>query len=311
LRDRELQKNTSRLAWDDLRTVLEVARAGSLSGAARALGVEHSTVHRRLAALERRLRVRLFDRDRSGYAPRPAAEGLIEAAEAIEQTVLAAERRMLGTDEQLAGEIRLATSEILGSYLVPHLLGGFLLRHPAIGVEIGISNRSVDLVRREADLALRVTDDPPEHLIARRVGTITYAVYGAPALLRRTPRPQRLAELPWLGFDDSLSSVAQARWLRAHPPDEPPRTRWGSLISLIHATASGLGVAALTCLAAMQHRGLVRMSEVLGEIPLYVLTHPDVRSNARVRTLSHYIADCTPSIIARLARSTPVRLLQV
>src|SRR5512143_1197629 len=107
MRNMELQKSTGILAWDELRTILEVARNGSLSGAARALGVEHSTVHRRLAAAEKRIRLRLFDRTRTGYETRAHAETLVEAARAMEEAVLAAERRVLGADERLAGEIHL------------------------------------------------------------------------------------------------------------------------------------------------------------------------------------------------------------
>jgi DNA-binding transcriptional LysR family regulator len=310
MRNAKSQKSTGIFSWDELRTILEVARHGSLSGAARALDVEHSTVHRRLAAAEKRIRQRLFDRTRTGYETRAHAETLVEAARVMEEAVLGAERRVLGADERLAGEIHLGASEVLGSYLVPHLVKGFLARHPAIQIDIGITNRSIDLTRREADLALRVTESPPEHLIARRVGTITYAAYAAPGMLRGSRAKARLDDLPWLGFEDALFDVTQARWLRAHPPRETPRTRWGSLISLIHAAAAGLGVAALTCLAAAQHRGLVRVSNVLGEIPLYLLTHPDVRGNARARALSQYFAEEAPAMIARLSESPRVRLVR-
>jgi DNA-binding transcriptional LysR family regulator len=221
---------------------------------------------------------------------------------------MAAERRALGADERLAGEVRLSTSEVLGSYLVPQLLGGFLRLHPEMEIEVGITNRRIDLTRREADLALRVTDAPPQHLIARPAGIVSYAVYGSAALLRRISRQAHLSDLPWLGFDDTLSSVAQAVWLRAHPPRHAPSTRWGSLISLIHATAAGLGIATLTCLAAAQVRGLVRLSDVLGEVPLYLLTHPDVRGNARARALAQYILQQAPPIIGRLSAASPVRL---
>jgi DNA-binding transcriptional LysR family regulator len=310
MRNDRLQKSTGVLSWDELRTILEVARTGSLSGAARVLNVEHSTVHRRLAAAEKRIKLRLFDRTRTGYEARTHAETLVEAARVMEEAVLAAERRVLGADERLTGDIHLGASEVLGSYLVPQLVKGFLARHPAIRIDIGITNRSIDLTRREADLALRVTESPPEHLIARRVGTITYAAYAAPGLLRGKRAKARLAELPWLGFEDALFEVTQARWLRAHPPRHALRTRWGSLISMIHAAEAGLGVAALTCLAAAQHRGLVRVSDVLGEIPLYLLTHPDVRGNARARALSQYFAEEAPAMIARLSESPRVRLMR-
>jgi DNA-binding transcriptional LysR family regulator len=141
------------------------------------------------------------------------------------------------------------------------------------------------------------------------VGTITFAAFGAPSLLRGKSRP-RLRDLPWIGFEEALLGIAQERWLREHPPQQPPRTRWGSLISLIHAAAAGLGVAALTCLAAARHRELVRLSPVLGEIPLYLLKHPDVRGNARVVALTRHIVDEAPAWIARLSPSSRTRILR-
>jgi DNA-binding transcriptional LysR family regulator len=293
-----LHKRTELFTWGELETILAIARSGSLAAAARMLGLEHSTVHRRIRAAEARVGFRFFERTRTGYLPRAPLQALVDAAALMEETKLAAEQRLRARDAALSGEIRLSTSEVLGSYLLPRTLEKFLGAHPGITVEIGVTNREVDLTRREADLALRVTERPPEHLIARQIGAVAYAIYGARTAHHRRPR-RGAAQLPWLGFGDELAAITQARWLREHPPTCEPRTRWGSLISLLQATRQSLGVSALPCLAAAQYPDLVQIGPVLGEAPLYILTHPQVRENARARALTQFLREEIPQQIAR------------
>ena len=167
MRKPALQKRTGELPWDDLRCVLAIARAGSLSGAARELGIEHSTVFRRLNSVEKRLGVRLFERSPRGYTPTACGELAAAAAGAMESEALGVERRMLGADARLTGVVRLATSELFAGFLLPRVLKQFLEAHPGVEVETHIASRMVDLTRREADLALRATVSPPEHLPGR------------------------------------------------------------------------------------------------------------------------------------------------
>jgi DNA-binding transcriptional LysR family regulator len=307
MRKIDLHKRT--FEWSELQTILEISRAGSLAGAARKLGVEHSTVYRRLGAVEARLRSRLFERTRSGYLSLAAAEPLIEAACRMEEAVHAAERATLGAEEHLAGEIRLNVSDALGAYLVPQLLAEFLRTHPAIEIEVALTNRHVDLSRREADLALRLHPRPPDHLIARRIGTVTFSAYAAPNLLRA--KPKRLHDLPWLGYEDAIATTPQAAWLREFAPSPSPRSRWGSLIAITQAAAAGLGAAVLTDFIANKTPNLVRITDSLGEVPLFLLSHPDVRGSARVRALSEHIGATAPRLLSELSRPhKPSRLLQ-
>src|SRR5690348_7430875 len=140
MRRPSLQKRTASLPWDDLRCMLAIARTGSLSGAARALHVEHSTVSRRLNALERRLGVKLFERTRGGYAPTGNGKLAVAAASAMEAQALAVERLMMGSDTELAGVVRLATSELLAGHLLAPVIGSFLTLHPRIQVEVDVAN---------------------------------------------------------------------------------------------------------------------------------------------------------------------------
>ncbi len=296
-----LRQRTGQLAWDDLRTVLAVARSGSLSGAARALDIEHSTVFRRLEDIEKRLGVALFERARNGYLANAHGEAVADAARIMEEAALAAERQVLGADARLTGVVRIATSEMLGAYLLPRLLEEFLTTHPDIEVEVDIANRSVDLNRREADLALRATMTPPAHLIARKIGDIASAIYATPELLQRFGTPPALEELPWIGFDERMSGVLQAKWLRETMPSLRPRLRMDSFMAIIQAAALGVGVAALPSFAAAQEPRLARISEpLLPRMNVWLLTHPDVRDNARVRALLQHIAARTPDVLDSL-----------
>jgi DNA-binding transcriptional LysR family regulator len=293
-----LQKRTAALPWDDLRYVLAVARNGSLSGAARGLGTRHSTVFRRLNALEKRLGVKLFERTRAGYAPTMHGEFAAAAARAMEAEAIAVERRMLGADARLAGAVRLATSELFAGFLLPPVLNAFLAEHPQIEIEIDVSSRAVDLGRREADLALRATGTPPDHLQGRVIGELRYAVYGARDLILGADTA-KLAALPWLGFEDDLAHLAIAQWQRAQSPDKPARVRFSSLAPMLQSVAEGLGVAVLPLFAADHHRGLARLGPVLDQprVKLWVLSHREVRDNARVRALSRYFAKHLPRVL--------------
>src|SRR6185503_1649636 len=180
---RSLQERTGALDWDELRTVLAVARAGSLAGAARELSVRHSTVFRRIEAAEKRLGSRLFERGRNGWSANARGEAVAGAAAEMEVAALGAERAIHGADDRLEGVIRIATSELLAGYLLPPLFARFLAEQTGVEIEVDVSNRSVDLTRREADLALRATLQPPEALVGRQVGLMRYAAFAPRSLL--------------------------------------------------------------------------------------------------------------------------------
>ncbi|MDR3415898.1 MAG: LysR family transcriptional regulator [Nevskia sp.] len=296
-----MQKSTVPLAWDDLRTVLAVARAGSLSGAARQLQVEHSTVFRRLRAIEKRFGAALFERTRNGYAPTAHGEAAAESARLMEEAALTAERRIMGADVRLSGVVRIAASEMFACYLLPRVLPAFLRAHPDIEVEIDVSNRNVDLTRREADLALRATNQPPEHLYGREVGELRYAAFAHRRFFKGGRAPA-LEELPWVGFDDSIRQIEIARWLQSRLPGKSARLRSDSLLAIMHAATAGIGAAVLPLFAADFQPQLRRLTEVLDRprMQLWVLSHADVRENARVRALSRHLAAELPGALAEL-----------
>ena len=300
-----LQERTGTLDWNDLRTVLAVARAGSLAGAARALELRHSTVFRRIEQAERRLGSRLFERSRSGWSPNPQGEAVARAAADMESAALGAERAISGADARLEGTIRIATSELLAGHLLLPLLRPFLAEHPGIEIECDVSNRNVDLTRREADLALRATPQPPDMLVGRRIGSMRYAVYAAKPLIGKRQSAPVLGELPWVGFDERIAHFQIAQWFRHALPDVRPRLRLDSMSALMKAAAAGIGAVLLPTFAAAQEPALVRVTEEIDgpEMGLWLLNHPDVRGNARVRALAAHLAQAVPLEIERLMRS--------
>ena len=305
MRKPSLQERTGTLDWNDLRTVLAVARAGSLAGAARALELRHSTVFRRIEQAERRLGSRLFERSRSGWSPNPQGEAVARAAADMESAALGAERAISGADARLEGTIRIATSELLAGHLLLPLLRPFLAEHPGIEIECDVSNRNVDLTRREADLALRATPQPPDMLVGRRIGSMRYAVYASKQLIGKRSSAPVLGELPWVGFDDRIAHFHIAQWFRQALPDVRPRLRLDSMSALMKAAAAGIGAVLLPTFAAAQEPALVRVTEeIVGpEMGLWLLNHPDVRGNARVRALATHLAQAVPLEIQRLMRS--------
>lgn len=299
MRKPSLQKRTSALPWDDLRCVLTIARCGSLSGAARALGVEHSTVFRRLNAVEKRLGVKLFERTRGGYAPTAQGELAAAAASAMESQALSIEGLMLEKESQLTGVVRLATSELLAGHLLPSVIEGFLAAHPQIEVEIDVANHAVDLKRREADLALRASNTPGDHLVGREIGELRYAIYGARALLQ-TGIDLDLSKSSWLGFDDSIAHQGVAQWQRAQLRYPLPRVRFNSIAPMLQSVAEGLGVSILPIFAADGHPLVARIGAVLDQprVKLWILNHREMRENARVKALSRHLARHVPQVLA-------------
>ncbi|GEP05420.1 LysR family transcriptional regulator [Methylobacterium oxalidis] len=276
---------THRVDWDDLRYVLAVARAGSLAGAARALGVNHSTVLRRLGAYEARIGARLFERLPSGYVPTAAGEAMVKELVEIDAAIHDTERRAAGQDRRIIGTVRLSTTDTLMASVLPPALARVRAEHPSIVLEISTANRLAVLTRREADIALRPTASPPETLVGRRIAGLGYAAYAAPSYLSGRTADLALGEHLWLAPDASLGETAAARWLRANLREVEPVVRADSFVSLRDLAVGGLGVALLPCYLGDTSPGLIRLPRAatldLGST-LWLLTHADLRRVARI-----------------------------
>ncbi len=277
--------------WDDLRFFLEVVRRGTLSAAAEQLGVNHTTVSRRLKALQERAGVRFLDRLPSGWAPTPAGSELRVIAEQMEEQAHTIDRLVLGRDDRLRGTLRVATIDMLA---VTHTqdIADFGRRYPNIQLEVSVDNRSVSLTKREADVALRVANAPPEHLIGVKVGRLEYAPFAAAKLVEESGGAAGgYRELPWVSWDERLGARMTEAWMQRNVPGLRVVARYDATVVLHAAVRAGVGAALLPVSLARRAPELVRLGPAIAGfgVDVWLLTHPDLRTTARVRAFMDHM----------------------
>jgi DNA-binding transcriptional LysR family regulator len=292
--------------WDDLRVVLAVHRNRTLTQAARVLGVNHSTVSRRLGSLQDELGVRLFDRLPDGYVATTAGEDVVAAALRMEEQVLDLDRQVLGRDESLSGPLRVTTTD-MAAFRHADIFASFVERYPNVALEVSADNSPRSLTRREADVALRITNSPPEHLVGRKVARSEWALYGAISLVESLGEPDDLEAYPWLGWDQR-PPITEA-WLRRHVPRARIACRVDSTLVMLRSLELGIGIAHTQCIDGDSSPHLRRLRPVMDNwgMDLWLLTHPDLRHTARVRAfLDHAEARLRPLADQFAGREKPV-----
>jgi DNA-binding transcriptional LysR family regulator len=274
------------LAWDDFRYVKAIASGRSLAAAAEALGVNQSTVFRRLGQIESRLGSRLFERSRTGYALTPCGEEMVRLADRMEDDILTFERQVTGHDLRPSGELRLTTNDTLLVHLLSDILAAFRRAYPEIILDVVISNQSLNLSKRDADVALRATDRPLETLFGRRLARIAWALYGptSPAG-KEFDLVQATKTRDWIGFSDNLSAIKPAKWIKQRVDPQRIVYKVNTVLGLAEAVSAGIGIALLPCFIAAVTPRVERLAAPDGELEsgLWLLTHPDLRHTARVR----------------------------
>lgn len=279
------------IPWDDFRLVRAIAETGSLAGAAEQLAVNHSTVFRRLGTLEQQLGARLFERARAGYVPTPMGEEMVRLAEHMADEVLAVERRITGQDLRPSGELRVTTNDTLLVHMLTPIFASFRAAYPEIRLDVVISNQSLSLSKRDADVAIRASDRPGDTLVGRRMASIAWGIYGSAAQGIAGPLdPADLRRYDWIGFSDNLGAIKPAKWLRERVGEEKIIYRVNTVLGLAEAAAAGMGLALLPCFIAAVTPGLVQLMGRQGELEsgLWLLTHPDIKATARVRTFMEH-----------------------
>ena len=280
------------MQWDDLRVILAICRAGSLTGAAKSMDVNKSTVLRQINAIEQKMGVRFFDRVQQGYRMTEAGETVMLAAARMDEEAIKLERELLGKDFKLKGEIRLTAPEGIATYLLVPMLAEFHKEHPGIYVELIITNAALELSRREADMAVRVTNKPPDSSLGRCIGEFQFCVYAAPRYLKRNGH-LALAKHSWVFFLDELSWLIPAIWKKKDAARQ--QMVFGSSLTLtaMQAAIQGMGVILLPCFLGDTQKGLQRVSKPLPRLAseLWLLTHPDLRNTARVRALMAFLRE--------------------
>jgi DNA-binding transcriptional LysR family regulator len=280
--------------WDDYRYFLAVARAGSLSGAARRMRVDQSTVGRRLAALEARVGARLFDHTPEGYVLTAAGESVRTDVERLEDGFLAVGRRLAGGDARIEGVVRVAIVETFANTFVVGHLGELRSRHPGLSIELLTGNAPVDLARREADLAVRLGKAPKQpNLVVRQLGVAGFALYGSRDYLARRGRPRLSGGLGGhevVCYSGELATTPLARFMTEHAKRAEIVLRTNSVASAYEAVAAGLGLGILPCV--LGGRGLERIgSAILGTNPIWSVVHEDLLRNARVHAVLLFLTD--------------------
>lgn len=276
----------------DLEVVLALARGGTLARAGERLGVDASTVFRALQRLERGLGRPLFDRSRAGYLPTELGAELAQHAEQLEAALEAARSSVDAAPSRISGSVRITTTDTVLHGLVAPALQGLRAQHPLLQFELHTGNELASLTRRDADIAVRATQRPPQHLVGKRVGPIRVALYAA----RRGP-VRHLSEVEaghadWIAPDDALPEHPSVVWRKRHFAKVVPRYRVHSILSVLELVALGMGVGIVPLFLAEGRKDLLRLSEPLDECEteLWLLTHPEARHLRRVGAVYAHLA---------------------
>jgi DNA-binding transcriptional LysR family regulator len=293
----------ARVNWDDLRFFLVLARRGTLSAAARELGVSQPTVGRRIAALERRVGAKLFLRNAEGFSPSASGAAVLQLAEQMEQSALAAERRLAGRDEGVRGKVRITASEWLVTHVLSRLTRSLMTDHPELSLELIADARHVNLTRREADMALRPRRFDQASIVQRATCRLGFAVYASVSYLSERGVPDvghgRCHVL--IGMSDDVGDVARA-WLGQTLPEAKPSVKTNGRDAMVTLAESGVGLACLPRIVGDASPSLRRL-ESLPPPPtptLWLGLHRDSRQTPRVRAVASYLAQSLRALEAKL-----------
>ena len=282
------------VAWDLYRSFLGAMRFGSLSAAARELRLTQPTLGRHIAALEASLRTKLFARSRHGLAPTSAARALLPHAEAMEAAAMALRRAASGEADEIGGTVRITASNVIGAEVLPPILTQFREHHPAIALELALSDRTQDLSRRDADIAVRMIRPTQKTLIAKRLGTIRIGLFAHARYLARRGMPRNIDELAHhdiIGFDREVAamrslgmSLAITRDLFALRTDDSA--------AQLNALRAGFGIGVCQVGIATRSKDMVPVLPglVAFKLEMWLVMHQDLKSSRRVRLVFDHLA---------------------
>lgn len=279
--------------WDDIRAFLAVARAGTLSGAVAQMGVGIATVSRRVERLESAIGQPLFARHQSGYRLTEDGSALIERAEEMEATALALTSG-LQEEAVVSGTVRLATAENLATGLILPNLGQLKASYPDLSLEIATDIATVNLHRRDADIALRLVKPNRGNVSLQRLGTLGFGLYGAPEYVSAQhldPDANAFDGADFIGWSETFAHLPAAKWIERMLKGRAPMITTTSLATQLTACASGLGLSVLPHFLA-RPRALICLSADLGvDQPIWLVTHTDLAQSRRVRAVADFLRD--------------------
>jgi DNA-binding transcriptional LysR family regulator len=283
------------LAWDDFRLIKAIADVRSLPAAAALLGINHSTVFRRLGQIEESLGAKLFERHRSGYTLTTPGEEMVALAQRVDDDITAFTRKMAGREIAPAGELRVTTNDSLLVHMLTPFFSKFREKCRNVRLDVVLANQELNLSKRDADVAIRATDNPPENLVGRRAATIAWALYGRAEDFTKPDdvSEESLFEREWVSLGDNLSALKAVKFVQEHVPPERIGYRVNTVLGLAEAVEQGLGIGHLPCFIGDVRPGLVRLGPIKPDFSasLWFLTHPDLRQSPRVRVFLDFLAE--------------------
>lgn len=284
-------KPNARLDLPDLELVLALHRGRTLAGAAERLQVDTSTVFRSIKRIEKDLGELLFERSRQGYAATELGLELAGYAERIEAQLEGAREAALNTSPTPSGTLRITTTDsVMQSVLLP-AMARFRQLYPQIELELIASNALANLSHRDADIAIRATRSPPDHLVGIRLGTLEAAVYASKAYLEAHRHIPDYRDMDWIALDATLPDHPSQRWRRQQFPHVRPRYRMNSVLSVAGAIVQGMGVGVVP-LAVLRDHPLVEIVDgpiAELETELWALAHPDTRHLQRMKLMFEFL----------------------
>jgi len=265
--------------WDDLRLFLAVARTGSISGAAKQLGIQHSTVSRRMRSFEDKMGVRLLERIKGGYQLTPAGEQIKQAADKIEAEILNVDGVVVDKDQKLSGPVKVTAINNMASSILMPMFAEFNKANPEVELHILVSNMDASLSQREADIAIRLSNSPPETLIGKRVVTVASAIYGNKNYLQEIHDAGGKPE--WIGVE---CCGFHKSWTKQYCHNDPYSFISDDTLLTLSALREGVGISIIPCFMGDADPLLQRYTEPdpSHNLGLWILMHPDLKRTARV-----------------------------
>lgn len=282
------------MEWNDLKVVLAISREKTVLRAAKSLGVNHSTVSRKLNSIEEKMGVSLFERLPDGYFLTKAGEEVLLRVESIEKEANKLSRKLMGKDLRLAGNIRVTAPEGISLNMLHPIFTQFLNEHPDVDIDLSVSTNNVNLEEREADLAIRVTNKPPEVSIGKRVCKILYAVY-ASTTYAKDYKNDIMTDYQWILHNSCSYWFTPVVWEKMGFAKDKDNTkvifRSDSMLAILNAVKNGAGVSPLPCFIGDSDKNLVRVLEPKDKdgIDLWILMHSDLRHTTRVKLLMQFL----------------------
>ncbi len=281
--------------WNDLKAFLAVARGGSTLAASKSLGVNQTTVARRVEGLEADLKLKLFERGQSGSRLTEAGRDLLAEGEKVERAAQVFESRAKAHQRGMAGSIRITCIEIVANMTVTPAIAEFRRAHPEVQIDLMVTDQALDMEAGEADLAIRVDQTlRSSNLVARKLVDYQFALFCSRDYAERMgvpATPAELADHDLIGGDAGLDNIPAMRWMVEQSGGKAPVTRSNSMSNLVHVVNAGLGIAPLPCIVGDADPRLVRCSEIIAPamVTSWIVTRRELKDTPRVRALIDFL----------------------